>query len=91
MRAIGVGDEDLAKGFTADELDDALHASGIQFVEDVVEQQQRFLLARLPVQEAILRQLQGQGKGFVLPLPSRFMGKPSNSISKSSRWVPWSE
>ena len=68
MRAIGVGDEDLAKGFTAHELNDALHAPGIQFVKDVVEQQQRFLLARLPMQEAILCQLQGQGKGFVLPL-----------------------
>ena len=38
MRAVGVGDENLPKGFTTYKLNDAFHTNGIQLVEDIVEQ-----------------------------------------------------
>lgn len=42
MAAVGVGDEYLAEGVgVGDEAHDALHAVAVEFVEDVVEQQQR--------------------------------------------------
>lgn len=37
--AVGVGDEDLPEVLAAHVVDNARHPAGIEFVEDVVEQQ----------------------------------------------------
>ena len=41
MSAVGVRDEDLAIVRSGYELDDLLHTTGVELVEDIVEQQQR--------------------------------------------------
>lgn len=38
MFAIGVGDEDLSKGITGNEIDELLNALCVELVENVVEQ-----------------------------------------------------
>ena len=39
--AVGVGDENLSETFALQETDDVLHACGVEFVEDVIEQENR--------------------------------------------------
>ena len=57
--AIGVRDEDLSKIVSAYQPDDLLHALCVEFVEDVVEQQQGSCLAPSTAQEVELCQFQG--------------------------------
>lgn len=68
---VAVGDEDLPEGLVGDQADELLDPSGVEFVEQIVEQQQR-LLALFPRHDGILRQLEGHEKRFLLPLRTVF-------------------
>ena len=59
MVAVGVRDEDLPKVVSAYQPDDLLHALCVEFVEDVVEQQQGSRLAPCTAQKVELCQFQG--------------------------------
>ena len=58
MLAVGVGDEDLSEGVAGDEVDDLLHATGVELVEDVVQQEQGGGLAACSLQEVELGEFQ---------------------------------
>ena len=68
MVAVGVCDENLAESVTAYQLHNLLHPLCIEFVEDVVEQQQGRRAAARSAEEVELRQFQGDEEGLALPL-----------------------
>ena len=69
MLAVGVGDEDLSEIGTVDQVDDTLNPLVIQFVEDVVEEQDRLLVEYLGVaEEERLTEFEGQQESLLLPL-----------------------
>jgi len=57
----------LPEVITGYQLDDLLYAGSIQFIEDIIQQKQRYCGAG-PFQEIKLCQFQGNKIGFVLPL-----------------------
>jgi len=59
--------EYLPEVITGYQLDDLLYAGSIQFIEDIIQQKQRYCSAG-PFQEIKLCQFQGNKIGFVLPL-----------------------
>ena len=68
MVAVGVGDKNLSEGlFVGHETDESFHAGGVELVENIVEQQQRFHVG-CAAQKIVLREPQGYGVGFALPL-----------------------
>ncbi len=67
VTAVGVGDEYLAEAAVGDELHDALHAVGIELVEYIVEQQERFQACGA-VQKFVLGKAQGYGECLALAL-----------------------
>ena len=66
--AVGVGDEDLPKVVAAHIVDDATHAAGIEFVENVVEQQEGRAPLTVVFEIEKLRQFHGDEEGFDLSL-----------------------
>ena len=68
MVAVGVGDEYLSKTRRTNNLHNTLHTVGVEFVEDVVEQEQRCCARGSALEEVKLCQFECHGKGFVLSL-----------------------
>ena len=68
MLAVGVCDEYLTEVVAAHQFDYLLHASRIQFVEDVVEQEQRCRVAARLAQEVKLCKLERGEVRLVLSL-----------------------
>lgn len=66
--AIGVGDEGLPEGVSADKCHDALHALSIQAVEDIVQKQDGTCAIARVVKEIVLSQLKRHEHGLVLSL-----------------------
>ena len=67
MLTVRIGNENLSETVACYQLDDLFHPRGIQFVEDVIKQQQRDGVPRA-MQEVKLCQLQRYQIRFVLPL-----------------------
>jgi hypothetical protein len=68
---VGVGDENLSEVRTVDEVYYSLNTLTIKFVEDVVEQQDRFLVEHVGIaKEERLSELQRQQEGLLLTLAS---------------------
>ena len=65
---VRVGDEDLSEGVTGDKIDDLLYASGIELVEDVVEQEQGSGGRGCPAEKVKLGQFQGEHECLCLSL-----------------------
>ena len=70
-RRVAVGDQDLPESLVRDEADQLLDASCIEFVEEIVEEQNGFFAGRLG-QEGILRQFQRDEEGLLLSLRAIF-------------------
>ena len=68
MVAVGVGDEYLSELIAPHNLYNLLHPGSIEFVENVVEQEDRRCTAIGLFEEIKLRQLESDGKRLVLPL-----------------------
>lgn len=68
MLAVGVGDEDLSEGIAGDEVDNLFDTLGIEFVEDVVEEEQGSGFASCAFEKVELGEFQGDDVGLVLPL-----------------------
>ena len=68
MFPVGICNEDLAKVVAGHQLHYLFHASGIQFVEYVVEQQQGSGLAARVLEELELCQLQCDEERLILAL-----------------------
>ena len=66
--AVGVGDENLAEVVTTHIVDNATHAAGIEFVENVVEQQEGRAPLTVVFEIEKLRQFHGDEEGFDLSL-----------------------
>ena len=67
--AVGVGDEDLSEIGTVDQVDDTLNSLTVQFVEDIVEEQDRALVEHTSIaEEECLAELEGQQESLLLPL-----------------------
>ena len=66
--AVGVGDENLAEVVSTHIVDDAAHAAGIEFVENVVEQQEGRAPLTVVFEIEKLRQFHGDEEGFDLSL-----------------------
>ena len=65
--AVGVGDENLSEAVAGHYIDDALHAAGVEFVKDVVEQQYGYR-GIVGLEEVELCESQGDGVGLALPV-----------------------
>ena len=68
MIAVGVCNENLAEIVSSHQMHNLFHPIGIQFVKDVIKEQERRGLGTDAVQEIELGQLQGNQEGLVLPL-----------------------
>ena len=68
MVTVGVRDEDLSEGIARYQSHDLLHPFCIQFVENIVQQQQGCRLGCRPFQEVELGEFQGNGIRLVLSL-----------------------
>ena len=77
MVAVGVGDEYLAEVAARDQSYDLLYALSVEFVEDVVEQQQGRGVASCLSERVELGQLEGDEEGLVLSLAAL----PSDGVS----------
>ena len=67
MGAVGVGNEDLAETVAGDHIDDALNTAGVEFVKDIVKQQDGHC-GVVGLEEVELGKPQGYGIGLALPL-----------------------
>ena len=67
MFAVGIRNENLPEIIACYQFDDLLHARSIQFIKNIIEQQQRNR-STCPFQKVELRQLQSHQIRFVLPL-----------------------
>ena len=68
MFPVGIRQEDLSEMVAAHQLDNLLYSCGVQFVEDIVEQEQRTGMAACLLQEIKLSQFESNEEGLVLPL-----------------------
>ena len=68
MIPIGIGNENLSELVAGYQLDNLLYPRRIQFVENIVQQQQRSGMTASPTQEIELRQFQGNQISLVLSL-----------------------
>jgi hypothetical protein len=67
--AVGVGDEDLSEIGTVDQVDDTLNSLTVQFVEDIVEEQDRPLVEHTSIaEEECLAEFERQQESLLLPL-----------------------
>ena len=66
--AVGVGDENLSKVVAAHIVDNAAHAAGVEFVENVVEQQEGRAPLTVVFEIEELRQFHGDEEGLDLSL-----------------------
>ena len=67
--AVGVGDEDLSEIRTVDQVDDTLNSLTVQFVKDVVEEQDRALVEHTSIaEEECLAEFERQQESLLLPL-----------------------
>ena len=64
---VAVGDQDLPERIFGHEADQLLHAPGVELVEEVVQQQDRFF-ALFPGDDGVLRQFEGYQERFLLSL-----------------------
>lgn len=68
MLTVGVGDEDLSESIAGDEADDLFHTLGVEFVKDVIEQEQGSCFAACAFEKVELCKFEGYHVGLVLPL-----------------------
>ena len=68
MIPVGIRNKYLTIFLTRDKTNNLLHPTGIQFIKDIIEQQQRRRVARRSFQKTELCQLQGNHKGLMLSL-----------------------
>ena len=64
---LGVGDKDLSETVASHQVDDAVHAPVVEFVENIVEEQHGFE-AHAVFGVVELSQFDGDDEGFLLPL-----------------------
>jgi len=66
---MGVGDEDLPFILKTDLVEEVMHPVGVQFLENIIEQQQGRKAFGL-FEQFVLRQFQGKQQAFALALGS---------------------